>query len=1090
MKYGIGLDIGITSIGWVTVKLDDKENPYKIEDLGCRIFDIAENPKDGASLALPRREARSSRRRLRRRKHRIERIKQLFINDGVISENELEHLYDEAVSDIYQVRSEALDCALSTEDFIRALLHIAKRRGFKSNRRSDKNEKEAGMLLTAVSANEAEMAEKGYRTVGEMLFKDPRFAEYKRNKGENYLNTVSRKMVEEEVRTIFEKQREFGNEKASESLCEKYLDILLSQRSFEDGPGEPSKYAGNQIERMIGKCVFEKEEFRAAKAEFHTQYAILLENINHMRIGEGSVSRPLTEEERQILKNLAFSSATLNYAKIRKTLKLKETEFFTALSYGNKEWDEIEKKTKFEYLKAYHAIKKEFEKVEKGLFDNISWDELDEIGRGLTLYKTEDKLRKYLEEAGIEEKIIDIVLGISAFSGFGRLSRKACKKIIPFLEEGKKYNEACEGAGYNFRAHNSEEKQKFLPATAEELDDITNPVVRRAVSQTIKVVNAIIRKYGESPLYINVELARELSKDHDERQQIQKNMKENESLNEKVMKRLEKEFGVSNPTGLDLVKFKLWLEQDGICPYSLTAIEANRLFEPGYVDIDHVIPYSISFDDSYKNKVLVKSEENRQKGNRLPLEYLSGERKEKFIVWVNTNIRDMRKRQKLLKEKFSEEDKAQFIERNLNDTKYISRFVLNYIRDHLEFAPSEKGMKKRVRSVNGAVTAYLRKRWGINKVREDGDAHHIIDAAVIANVTDGTVKRVTDYSKMREIAYVRNEETGEDTVVNSVTGEVMKAFPQPWYGFREEVIIRSEYNNPGEVIREKKLLNYSETDIEKVKPVFVSRMPKHKTTGEAHAATVKSPKAIDEGCLIVKRPLNKLTLDKDGEIKDYYMPQSDKLLYEALKARLNEFGGNGEKAFKDIIFRKPKADGSEGPIVKKVKLIEKSTLSVPVYGGKGAADNGGMIRIDVFKVEGDGYYWVPVYIADKLKKELPNKAVIAFKDYDNWKEMKDEDFIFSLYPNDIIKVKAKKDMSFSLVNKDSNLASTKTDNDCFVYFVSGGISGGSITVINHDKTYTIASLGVKTLKSIEKYQVDALGNISKVGKEKRMGFGK
>ena len=81
-------------------------------------------------------------------------------------------------------------------------------------------------------------------------------------------------------------------------------------------------------------------------------------------------------------------------------------------------------------------------------------------------------------------------------------------------------------------------------------------------------------------------------------------------------------------------------------------------------------------------------------------------------------------------------------------------------------------------------------------------------------------------------------------------------------------------------------------------------------------------------------------------------------------------------------------------------------------------------------------------------------------------------------------------MSFSLVNKDSNLAPTKTDNDCFVYFVSGGISGGAITVINHDKTYTIASLGVKTLKSIEKYQVDALGNISKVGKEKRMGFGK
>ena len=74
MYYKIGLDIGITSVGWAAVELNTEDEPIRIIDLGVRIFDAAENPKDGASLALPRREARSARRRLRRHRHRLERI--------------------------------------------------------------------------------------------------------------------------------------------------------------------------------------------------------------------------------------------------------------------------------------------------------------------------------------------------------------------------------------------------------------------------------------------------------------------------------------------------------------------------------------------------------------------------------------------------------------------------------------------------------------------------------------------------------------------------------------------------------------------------------------------------------------------------------------------------------------------------------------------------------------------------------------------------------------------------------------------------------------------------------------------------------
>lgn len=193
MKYAIGLDIGIASVGYAVLALDHEENPWGIIRLGSRIFDVAENPKDGASLALPRREARSVRRRLRRHHHRLERIKNLLINTELITKDELLHLYDGNLSDVYELRVKALDYSVTNAELTRILLHLAQRRGFKSNRKFDANDKEAGQLLEAVSANTKRMQENHYRTVGEMFYKDDLFSKYKRNKGGTYLTNDCRR---------------------------------------------------------------------------------------------------------------------------------------------------------------------------------------------------------------------------------------------------------------------------------------------------------------------------------------------------------------------------------------------------------------------------------------------------------------------------------------------------------------------------------------------------------------------------------------------------------------------------------------------------------------------------------------------------------------------------------------------------------------------------------------------------------------------------------------------------------------------------------------------------------------------------------
>lgn len=608
-------------------------------------------------------------------------------------------------------------------------------------------------------------------------------------------------------------------------------------------------------------------------------------------------------------------------------------------------------------------------------------------------------------------------------------------------------------------------------------------MVLRALSQTTKVLNAIIRKYG-SPQRISIELAREMRNNFDERRKIEKRNEENRKKNEEIMAQIEELKG-GRPTGQDLVKFKLYQEQDGICLYSGTQLDIAKLFEPGYVDVDHIIPYSISFDDSYRNKVLVRSAENRQKGNRLPLEYLSADptRANQFITLVERHVRDYRKRQKLLKAKLTEEDLSGFKERNLVDTQYITRSIYNLLNDYLEFSPAAS--KKPVRAVNGAVTDYMRKRLGLKKNRNDGDLHHAMDAAIVAITTDGMIQRISNYSKRREWGkkfagqYV-DPETGELLSKDAFDEKFAPAFPEPWPGFRQELLARLS-PDPDAEIRALHLPHYDSQEI--VQPVFVSQMPHRKVTGAAHKETIRSGKV--PGYSVSKTPLTALKLDKDGEIAGYYNSGDDRLLYEALRAQLRAFGGNAEKAFAQP-FHKPKKDGTPGPVVNKVKIMDKTSLNVETCGG--IADNGGMVRIDVYHVPEDGYYLIPVYTSDVVKGVLPQKAVVQSAKK-GWKKMNDENFIFSLYPGDLIHITSAKPISMKLKNKGSTGEPELLRKEWMVYYVGADISTGAITVTTHDRKYRKSGLGIKTLLSMEKYEVDPLGCYHKVQlPEKRQHF--
>lgn len=1094
LRYTLGLDIGIASVGWAVLENNIDGEPIKIERLGVRIFDKAEHPKTGASLAEPRREARGQRRTIRRKRHRKDRIKQLIQQNGIMTRVEMAEMFEHSQfeTSVYELRVQALERALTKQEFVRVLIHLAQRRGYKSNSKSEEaKDKENGKVKSAISENKQCMEENGYRTIGEMLLHDDRFWECNpdgtkifvpHNHLDDYRTTVERSMVEDEIRLIFSQQRALGASYVTAEFEEAYLEIWGSQRNFDEGPGGKSPYGGNMIEKMLGHCTFEKDEPRAAKGSYSAEYFRLLQDVNHLRLVKNNgESSALTAEQKQIYIDLVMKSATASYAQLRKKLELSNDVSFNMLRYGSDEIGKVERK-KLGHMKFYHEMRKALNTVQKNAISTVSWEQRNEIARILLCYKSDDKRKAQLEKLDIPHEFIPALLTLST-SKTAHLSAKALRKLIPYLEKDMTYAEACKEV-YGEHKSSITKKNKL---SLFDIEPINNPVVRRAVSQTIRVINAVVREYG-APEVVRVELAREMGKPYDVRTQITKKQEANAKKNEEVKQKIREIKGLE-PTGQDIVKFKLFQDQNGVCLYSGQNLDITRLFEAGYVDVDHIIPYSISFDDSYTNKVLVRSPENRQKGNRIPADYFKSDpaRWQRFETLVNTQVHNWKKKRNLLTQALSEEQKNGFKQRNLVDTQYIARVIYNLINDHLQFAETGKyDKKRRTQAVNGAITAHVRKRLGIQKIREDGDLHHAVDAAVVACVSPGMIQKVTQYTKHRECIRKTKEgyldtETGELMTREAYDAKYSPRFPAPWERFRQELEARLS-DNPAEEIARLHLATYDSE--EEIKPVYVSRKPERKTTGAAHEATLHR-KA--DGGYIKKVPLTELTLNQQtGEIKKYYAPESDRLLYEALKKRLEEFDGNAEKAFAEP-FYKPKHDGTRGPLVKKVKIYKTYNNTVEVKRGDtrasnkhiGCAENDTMIRVDVFYMEGDGYYYVPIYITDVVKDELPNKAVVRNKLPEDWKEMDDKDFLFSMYPNDLIYVERKEVFELT-APKGSSLDPTISKTKGFFYYRSFNSNTGSFKIYTHDSSYYKESLGGKTLSCLKKYTIDVLGNYSEV----------
>ncbi len=826
-KKIFGFDLGIASIGWAVVEFDNEYfNPTtgeviegRIVKSGVRCFPIAENPKDGSSLAAPRREKRLARRICRRKARRMDSIKKLFIAKNLVSDlSELDALYsNQRGGDVWNLRIKGLSEKLSKEELLRVLTHLAKHRGFKSYRKAaEEGDAESGKVLKAINENKQLLSES--KTLAQVIVERAGKCGKKRNYTEAdakgfekavYNNSIPRNEIERELELIYNQQKQYGI--FSEDLFNDFKRIAFRYRPI------------GSIANMVGYCIFEKGEKRAPKEAPSSEFFIAWGKINNLAVYENNQKRFLSSEERIALFELLKTTQKVKYQTIAKKIFGGRDIQFADINYKL-----TEKKAKdgsikevnpedvlFYEMKGWHKLKSLFKEEWLEVSQNISL--LNDAVNIIACEKNDENIAKGLRHINVPEKYIGKFTSL-ATDKFINLSLKALSKIIPYMEKGMKYNEACDKVGYDFRENADKlvEVKGHLLAVISAEKQTKVPVVNRTIAQFRKVYNAMVRQFG-MPDQINIETGRDLKKNFEERRKIINKNKENEQERKEALEELKKENLKENSK--NVLKFRLYQEQDGKCIYSGKSIDLHRLDEEGYLDVDHIIPYSRSLDDSLNNKVLCLSSENRMKGNKTPFEYIRDEKDwENFEARVKL-LRNNRKKENLLNKNFDERE-MEFRERNSNDNNYISRYIKQYLEDGLDFSVANRqDIKNRIQMRSGSLTSYLRHCWGLKKDRNENDRHHAQDAIVIACATQGMVKYLSTISGLWEDKWqiAKSKEDGEAWYKS-----LKYKFPEPWSGFREEV--------------ESSL--YGERDNDR--HVFVSRPPRKSATGEIHQETIRS----------------------------------------------------------------------------------------------------------------------------------------------------------------------------------------------------------------------------------------------------------
>ncbi len=741
----LGLDIGIGSVG---VGILNKVTGEIIHKNAC-IFPAAQ-----AENNVERRTNRQGRRLTRRKKHRRVRLNNLFEESGLITD-----FTNVSINlNPYQLRVNGLTDELSNEELFIALKNMVKHRGISYlDDASDDGNSSVGDYAQIVKENSKQLETK---TPGQIQLE--RYQKYGQLRGDftveedgkkhRLINVFPTSAYRAEALRILQTQQEF-NPKITDEFINRYLEILTGKRKYYHGPGNEKsrtdygryRTSGETLDNifgiLIGKCTFYPEEYRAAKASYTAQEFNLLNDLNNLTVP--TETKKLSEEQKNQIITYVKNEKAMGPAKLFKYIaKLLACDVADIKGYRIDKSDKAEIHT----FEAYRKMKT----LETIDVEQMEREKLDKLAYVLTLNTEREGIQEAIEHEFADgtfsqEQIDELVQFRKANSsifgkGWHSFSVKLMMELIPELYATSEEQMTILTRLGKQKRTSSSNKTKYIDEK-QLTEEIYNPVVAKSVRQAIKIVNAAIKEYGDFDNIV-IEMARETNED-DEKKAIQKIQKANKDEKDAAMLKAANQYNgkaelphsVFHGHKQLATKIRLWHQQGERCLYTGKTISIHDLINnPNQFEIDHILPLSITFDDSLANKVLVYATANQEKGQRTPYQALDSMddawsfRELKAFVRESKALSNKKKEYLLTEEDISKFDvRKKFIERNLVDTRYASRVVLNALQEHFR----ARKIDTKVSVVRGQFTSQLRRHWGIDKTR-DTYHHHAVDALIIA----------------------------------------------------------------------------------------------------------------------------------------------------------------------------------------------------------------------------------------------------------------------------------------------------------------------------------------------------------------------
>ena len=800
----LGLDIGVASVG---VGILDKETG-EIIHASSRIF-----PAATADSNVERRGFRQGRRLGRRKKHRKVRLADLFSDTGLITD------FSKVSINLnpYELRVKGLNEKLTNEELFIALKNIVKRRGISylddANEDGESSSSEYGK---AVEENRKLLADK---TPGQIQLE--RFEKYGQVRGDftieengekhRLLNVFSTSAYKKEAERILTKQQDY-NQDITDEFIQAYLTILTGKRKYYHGPGNEKSRTdygrfrtdGTTLDNifgiLIGKCTFYPEEYRAAKASYTAQEFNLLNDLNNLIVP--TETKKLSAEQKKQIIEYAKGAKTLGAATLLKYVaKLIDASVDDIKGYR------IDKSEKPE-MHTFDIYRK-MQTLETVDIEKLSREVLDELAHILTLNTEREGIEEAIKVSFIkgefeQDQIAELVSfrksNSSLFGkGWHNFSIKLMTELIPELYETSEEQMTILTRLGKQKTKATSKRTKYIDEK-ELTEEIYNPVVAKSVRQAIKIINLATKKYGVFDNIV-IEMARETNEE-DAKKDYVKRQKANEDEKNAAMEKAAHQYNGKKELPDNIfhghkelaTKIRLWHQQGEKCLYTGKNIPISDLIHNQYkYEIDHILPLSLSFDDSLANKVLVLATANQEKGQRTPFQALDSMddawsyREFKAYVRGARALSNKKKDYLLNEEDINKiEVKQKFIERNLVDTRYSSRVVLNALQDFYKL----NDFDTKISVVRGQFTSQLRRKWRIDKSRETYH-HHAVDALIIAASSQ---LRLWKKQSNPLISYKENQ------FVDSETGEIISLTDDEY----KELVFRAPYDHFVDTVSSKK----------------------------------------------------------------------------------------------------------------------------------------------------------------------------------------------------------------------------------------------------------------------------------------------